>query len=183
MLTEKSGYVYDYDRPVAVTFNVDEEGVREGVYKTWHINDASERIGEFQTFWYTAGVLNGKFKAYNVDGKLTEEGCYSNGKMHGVFREYLDGKLIVQCLYKNDLVDGKFTRWRDIDKGILESNIHYKNGVPQWLMQFDENSMIKRVVYYDENGAGVEEDEYKRTEDRVYFCKRTRDSYREEIYA
>ena len=182
MMIETNGYVCEYDRPVAVTFYVNEEGVREGLYKTWHINDAKERIGEFQTFTYTAGELNGKFKAYSVDGKLIEEGSYSNGKMNGVFREYMDGKLIVQCLYKDDRMDGKFTRWRDIDKGILESTINYKNGLPQLLMEFDENSMIKRIIYYDESGVGVEENEYKRTGDRVYFCKRTRDYYTEEIY-
>jgi antitoxin component YwqK of YwqJK toxin-antitoxin module len=182
MLVEKNGYVCDYDRPVAVTFYVNDEGLREGVYRTYHINDKKERIGKFQIFHYSAGELDGPFEAYNVDGELMEEGYYKSGKLHGTFREYVGGKLIVRATYKDDLLDGKFTRWRDVDKGTLEYNIYYKDGVPQQMMGFDENSMIQKVIYYD-GGIAVEESEYKRTADHVYFCKRTRDYYTEEIVA
>jgi hypothetical protein len=183
MLTEKNGYVCEYERPIAVTFYVDDEGRRQGEYRTYHINDAKERIGIYQVFHYSDGELNGRFEAYNVDGDMIEEGSYLNGKLHGVFREYDGGKLKVQCLYKNDKIDGKFTRWRDVDTGVLEYNVYYKEGIPETLMGFDDNSMIQKIVYYNEFGIAVEENDYKRTGEHVLLSKRTRDYYVEEVVA
>jgi antitoxin component YwqK of YwqJK toxin-antitoxin module len=186
-LIEKNGYVCDYDRPVAVKFYVREDGKREGVYKTWHISDAKEKLGLFQEFHYKDGELDGRFISYHANGNIMEEGYYKMGKLHGVMREYDgSGKLIAQCYYVDDLMHGKLTKWRDVDKGTLEFTTYFAKGLPQYTTRFDENSVIAGSIQHDEFGAVIEEVNYKRSggqaqQTHIYMSTRRPGYYVEEI--
>ena len=184
---EKNGYVYDYDRPVAVRFYESEDGKREGAYNTWHIDNDKNKIAPYQHFYYKNGELNGAFVCYYENGNIMEEGNYKMGKLNGLMREYNDtGKLISQCYYKDDKLHGKFTKWRDVDKGTLEFTTYYNDGIPQNTDTFDENSVIAGVIKYDELGNVIEEVNYKRIlgydqQMHIYMATRRAGYYIEEI--
>jgi hypothetical protein len=62
-------------------------------------NDGSPReIG-----YYRNGVLNGKFFVFDDSGAKIKEIEFRNGKMHGVCKEFYDGKM----LSKEEYVNGK----------------------------------------------------------------------------
>lgn len=128
-----------------------EEGVKEsegkmkgkqriGTWKYYHNNGVAIMIEEN----YENGELNGIYKVFYVDGKLTQEANYKNGKFDGVAKKYsqkgvmvelltyvdgvlngpaefyeLDGELIMKGIYENDL---KIGQWQFYEDGKLSQS-------------------------------------------------------------
>lgn len=121
----------------------------------------------------TDTVYNGVFKTYHDNGNIREEGYYVDGKLQGTFREYDEsGKLIVQCNYKDHMLNGKLTVWRNVNLGILEETAQYENDKIIWKNKFDEESRIAGNYYY-EGGQCVKATEYKRKDGFVYVANIT----------
>jgi antitoxin component YwqK of YwqJK toxin-antitoxin module len=127
---------------------------------------------------------NGVFKTYHDNGNIWEEGYYVDGQLQGTFREYdKSGKLIVQCIFKDHKLNGKFTKWRNVDLGILEETAMYKDDIKLYSSRFDEESRIAGD-YYFESGQCIRATEYRRSNGFVYMATTTANprSYIEEVF-
>ncbi|MFQ5446730.1 MAG: toxin-antitoxin system YwqK family antitoxin, partial [Saprospiraceae bacterium] len=76
---------------------------------------------------YENNQLEGKFARYRL-GRTTEEGAYKNGKLHGNYKKYYDGKSIVQqeANYTDGELDGKTLFYNE--KGDIIVEYTYKMG-------------------------------------------------------
>jgi len=127
-------------------------------------------------------IKNGRFISYHENGKIMEEGYYIDGKLEGVFNEYdEDGNLIVQSNWKNHMLNGKLTCWRDVRRGILSETTIYKDNIKIFTNLFDYNSVISASLYYDSLGQCIKSIEYKRLSGGgVVIATTTSDSYEED---
>lgn len=145
-----------------------------------------ERSKNFRKSLYNVVVDN--FITYHCNGNVKEVGNYVDGKLEGEFREYDEsGKLMVLCYFKNGVIDGLLTYWRDSDTGLLFETSMYKDGVKLYSTFFDNNSVVSGNYYYslvDSVNVCVSSVEYKRFGDgRVVVGTTTRfpRSYSEDI--
>ncbi|HEY5926024.1 MAG TPA: hypothetical protein VIV11_30265 [Kofleriaceae bacterium] len=109
------------------------------------------------------GLMDGKYEEYTSRGKLVIEGRYAGDKKHGVWREqteagvplleqhwkrgkldgawkkFVDGKLAVSAGYKDGLVEGTYTE--------------YRNGKPALVGQLAADKRTGTWTSFDEDGA------------------------------
>ena len=105
--------------------------------------------GAYYEATFVEGRINGAYKRYNGEGKLTAEEHYKNGKNDGTWKYYNDkGKLISLKNYKDGKPWGKWQLWDD-DAEWLQSESDYKG---------EKNYTLR--IYYD-NGKLSEEHTYK----------------------
>lgn len=71
-------------------------GNRHGKWTNFHPDGSPHTLET-----YDAGERTGAFSTWNDDGKLISEGEFLNGKRHGTFRTYTNGKLDVESIWKN----------------------------------------------------------------------------------
>ncbi|GAB1309727.1 hypothetical protein KH5_24100 [Urechidicola sp. KH5] len=113
---------------------------RVDTWKYYHNNGVSVMIEEN----YQNGELNGDYKVYYLNGKVTQEATYKNGKFNGIAKKYsqkgvmvemltyvdgvlngpaafyeLDGELIMKGIYENDL---KIGQWQFYEDGKLSQS-------------------------------------------------------------
>ncbi len=124
----------------------------------------SQRSKNFRKSLYN--VVADNFITYHSNGNVKEEGNYVDGKLEGEFREYDEsGKLMVLCYFKNGVIDGLLTYWRDSVTGVLFETSMYKDGVKLYSTFFDNNSVVSGNYYYslvDSVNVCVSSVEYKR---------------------
>ncbi|TGD56854.1 toxin-antitoxin system YwqK family antitoxin [Flavobacterium humi] len=59
-------------------------GLKNGLWKTWHANGTLETIQKWKS-----GLRTGKFYHYDQNGMVTEEGNFKNNKKHGIWIDYV----------------------------------------------------------------------------------------------
>ena len=117
---------------------------------------------------YKDGLLDGKFFTYKEDGLVKTSGNYLNGKLTGIYTEFLDDLTFIQIEYKDGVptsdyyikgdANGNLTKFRLSDNSpiwespsVAERTIDYKDGTP-WQVYFKNGVMIalthKRVNDY-----------------------------------
>lgn len=69
----------------------------------------------------------GVFKQFLSDGTLQGEISIINGKLNGTYKNYLNGELIEECEYKNDLKNGLCKKYKN-NETIIEYTL-WKNGL------------------------------------------------------
>lgn len=91
--------------------------------------------------FYTNGKLNGKVAYYEEQPHtLANEGHFSDGRRHGVFKVYHNGILWKEAIYKED---------REVGNKI------YENGKLQIVKLLDETGSLTDVAKYDQAGKQV----------------------------
>lgn len=74
------------------------------------------------------GQPHGCLKYYTSDGKLDMESNFNNGKKEGHEYLYNNGKIKVDAIYENDLLNGKCIVYAN-DKDTTQLYMYYKNGI------------------------------------------------------
>jgi len=93
---------------------------------------------------------HGPYTAY-VDGKISEEATYQNGKLHGERKLYFDnGQVEIIEVYEDDVIVGDYkTYYRD---GTLAQQATYVNGMMDGILKtYYKNSVLKDEVTMVEN--------------------------------
>lgn len=124
-----------------------EDGVRQGTWVVYHPNSVVPK----QVISYVDGKYNGIYLEFNNRGYLelranyknnllhgpwakyrfgrpTHEAHYTEGKLDGVYREYImnTGKLTKEISYKNGVMDGPYRYYNEDGNVTLE--YEYRNG-------------------------------------------------------
>lgn len=109
------------------TFNL---GLKNGEWKEWYFNGKIKKI----QFWEN-GIKNGSYKLYNERSKLLTQGEFYNGgkqgewihyngnkitiefwrrnKLNGIYKEFVDGKLVLKGKYRKGLKEGIWTNFKN----------------------------------------------------------------------
>lgn len=101
------------------------DGVENGKFITY-LSDSNqnERVEGTKV----NGQAHGCLKYYTSDGVLEKERNFNNGKLEGHEYIYNNGKIMVDAIYENDLLNGKCIVYSN-DKDTAQLYMHYKNGV------------------------------------------------------
>lgn len=103
--------------------------------KNLKINELYEKTGIFfyinkqralSDIYLINNNSTGVFKQFLLDGTLQGEISIINGKLNGTYKNYLNGELIEECEYKNDLKNGLCKKYKN-NGNIIEFTL-WKNG-------------------------------------------------------
>jgi antitoxin component YwqK of YwqJK toxin-antitoxin module len=85
-------------------------GIVDGAY-TWYFSVSGNAGNASAIENYAAGRINGPFKAYFKDGKLSKEGAYNAGRKDGEWKTYYNnGEIAETVTYKNDSKEGDYIK-------------------------------------------------------------------------
>lgn len=120
-------------------------GIIDGSY-SWHYADTGVTAAVES---YTAGRINGPFKAYFNTGKVYKEGAYNMGKKNGEWKTYYsNGETAEIAVYKNDLKEGDYTK-------------NYESGTNNVACKYVNNKIEGKYVELYESGSMKLEGNYK----------------------
>ncbi len=97
---------------------------------------------------YKKGVLIGKTQSFAKTGELIEETPYTDGKIDGLCRRFLqDGKLYSESNYKLGVEDGVYKLYEGHEFPVVEGVYvdGKKNG--EWLIKNDEGKIVDTMKY------------------------------------
>lgn len=119
-----SGYMIEYNKEKIILLCYYFEGdLKES--REFYENGFLFRIHHYQK----SGIEDGEYKEWDEDGKIKEEGKFSNGLRNGVWRYFEFGAISSIGAYENDL---KVGIWKYFDKSHnLIKKEFYINGVLQ----------------------------------------------------
>jgi antitoxin component YwqK of YwqJK toxin-antitoxin module len=101
----------------------------------------SDRVKE--EFRFKNGILHGQSQAWYKNGQLRRKGCYSHGRITGVWTFWDEqGNKVMEAGYRNDLLDGLYMAL-------------YSNGKIKEKGKYASNRKTGEWVYYNENGQVV----------------------------
>jgi uncharacterized protein len=138
-----------------------------GIYQTFHPNNHTlatkehlfqgERDGIYQELaapkhvvvegHYSGGIKHGTWKEWTPEGVPLLEKTWKRGKLDGIWRKYVDGKVGVETTYKDGKVDGAYTEFR-AGKLALQG-------------QFSDDRRQGTWTTYDKNGNVIATATYK----------------------
>lgn len=134
----KSSKTYYDTGEVNEEFEVNQDGLKHGLYTRYFINGTVQEKSEF-----VSGIQVGIKKLFYEDGKLESESQYQNGKLNGYHRVYhKNGKLSVDAIYENNEFSGIFKKFSE--KGVLIETVNFVNGTEDGpFEEYYENGKIK----------------------------------------
>jgi antitoxin component YwqK of YwqJK toxin-antitoxin module len=57
---------------------------------------------KFSTYEYEDGILEGEIIYYSSEGDISSKGYFKNGKLNGIWADFIDGEILSIQLYNND---------------------------------------------------------------------------------
>jgi len=103
-------------------------GKLNGVYKHYNLNN---KLTIEQMF--SDGVLDGISKEYYTDGRIRLEQEFKNGNKNGFYRKWLNDTVVTVCNYDNNQLHGKFTQYhlngKEIDVSMLNLSEEEKKNI------------------------------------------------------
>ncbi len=100
---------------------------------------------------FKEGLAHGKRIYYYPNGKIKEEGNYTEGKTTGAWIfNYENGNPQMKCTFVDEKQDGKVESFYEI--GTVESVRYYNRGIPTGTWEFygkREGDLLKKVKYKD----------------------------------
>lgn len=123
-------------------------------------------------------LRDGNYKRFDERGNLLEECIYVNGKIHGIRKLYLDGRLISTETREQDAYHGPFMAFHNNGMKQLEAeyihdemtglvNVYYPNGSLKESVTFEKNVEMGPFKEYYENGKLKAEGEYNQMDGPV----------------
>ena len=131
------------------------DGIANGLVKFYN------RYGKLKTeATFEKGIFHGPYRQYApYSGEMYREYNYKNGELDGKFREYSDGKLVVDRNYKDGKQWSAVTRRRS---GLVQTDVeYYKNGEPtgKWVSKLSDGT-LREEREYKANGTSVRKEYY-----------------------
>lgn len=117
-------------------------GQKEGWWEYFHENGHLKECGH-----YSLDLQTGTWRYYNHFGELTSEKNYSNGKLNGWCKSYINNLLIEECEYKQDKKQGYYHYYEN-GMLILKGNYFNNKKVGIW-KTFNEKG---KIVYEEDFG-------------------------------
>lgn len=102
-----------------ISNNQEINGLKEGIWKICQIDSI------FNLF-YKKDKLHGHCEEWHKAHQIKYEYDAKEGKAHGIWREYYDGKLVVETNYKENKKHGVCKKW--FLNGQLADEMNYKEG-------------------------------------------------------
>ncbi len=97
----------------------------------------------------------GIYKAYDDDGRLTEEAMYQNDTLHGLRRIFFEnGNLGAEEIYANGLLEGVYKAYYEDGKQELEGNYVKNEMVGVWKRFYPAGQLMEEVMFSDNNENG-----------------------------
>ncbi|MBK9109859.1 MAG: toxin-antitoxin system YwqK family antitoxin [Saprospiraceae bacterium] len=123
-------------------------------------------------------IREGSYKRFDDGGNILEECIYLNGKIHGLRKMYLDGKLISEETRDQDKYQGPFKAYHNNGAVQLEAEyindemtglvkVYYPHGGLKETVTFDKNVEMGPFKEYHENGRLKAEGVYHQFEGPV----------------
>jgi antitoxin component YwqK of YwqJK toxin-antitoxin module len=109
------------------------QGVADGLYQ--ELTNRGKVVVEGH---YRNDLRHGAWKEWTPDGVPTLEQTWKRGKLDGVVRKYVDGKLATEATYKDGRASGKY--------------VEYRNGKPAVTGQFADDRRTGAWTQYDADG-------------------------------
>ena len=130
------------------------EGKKDGVWIYYYPERRKiERIEP-----YHQGQLHGRVKEFSLNGNMTLDAAYKNGKKHGTYREYKFGYPLALAEFENGQLEGeRYIYFSDKENlGTVQQKIEYKNGQKHGVHQYfdDEGKVVLEYNY--KNGERIE---------------------------
>ncbi len=120
-------------------------GIVDGSY-AWHFADTGVTSAVES---YTAGRINGPFKAYFKDGKISKEGVYNAGRKDGEWKTYYSsGEIAEIANYKQDSKEGDYIK-------------NYENGANNVACKYLNNKIDGKYVELYDTGTMKLDGTYK----------------------
>jgi len=90
--------------------------------------EGREQLPDFWSCYSSLGEINGEFRFYHLNGRLSHQGSAKDGKLNGTCISYYEnGQKRVALKYKDgQVVDGEYKVYRD--NGELKERICYRKG-------------------------------------------------------
>jgi antitoxin component YwqK of YwqJK toxin-antitoxin module len=110
---------------------IDENGQKQGEYKSWYSNGQLREHG-----FFVDGKLHGEFKWWHENGHLYTHCFYVDGKRHGEYKWWHDnGQLCVHCYYADGNMVIDFLKEPDLCPVTDEVKTYFalKCGWTKWL--------------------------------------------------
>lgn len=125
--------------------------------------------------FYNNGLLEGIYKVYSTDGKISFEREYKNGLMDGYYRNFKDGKISYELEHKNGLRDGYY---RDFKDEKISYELEYKNGLRDGYEKhfFDNGKLKSKNLFKKDKEVSGTYDEYYDTGVKIINRVRINDS-------
>lgn len=125
------------------------EGKKDGVWIIYYPERRKiERIEP-----YHDGQLHGRVKEFSLNGNMTLDAAYKNGRKHGSYREYKFGHPLALANFENGQLDGeRYIYFSDKDNlGTVQQKIEYRDGKKHGLHQYfnDKEEVVLEYRYKD----------------------------------
>lgn len=114
-----------------------------GTHKTYHMNGRVCFITD-----YANGVQNGPELKYDINGLIEIESFYLNNKLHGIYKGWKNGILLVKITYSNGMMNGL-------------SEEYHSNGSVYKRLNFKNDMLDGTIEKYDSKRNLVTKSEYK----------------------
>jgi antitoxin component YwqK of YwqJK toxin-antitoxin module len=124
-----------------------------------------ENATSYELAVYKAGKLFGIVRCYYNNGMLESQATYLNGKMNGIHKLYLSGKIAHEIPYKDGEIDGVAKYY--YDSGKISAETPYSNGKINGTEKVysESGTLVREIVYkhgnvkgkkyYDKNGNQI----------------------------
>jgi antitoxin component YwqK of YwqJK toxin-antitoxin module len=120
----------------------------QGMHGPVLYQDEKGRLIRYQT--YEDGLLQGESRHYAEDSHLTQRCFYQQGKMHGPFEAFQDGKSVLSTHYVADQQHGQATFYNE--NGLVKMRVHYQEGRLQGpCLTYDEQGNVQQIFHYQDN--------------------------------
>ena len=128
-------------RQVRERFIVDENGVKNGLYQSYHKNGQPA-----ETCTYRDDVKHGSCIIRHENGRVASECMYQDGCREGDYSSYYpDGQIHQKARFARDLYNGSFYMYSP--DGSLDSIYSYRNGQKHGLCETRYHDEIERRFY------------------------------------
>ena len=128
-------------RQVRERYIVDENGVKNGLYQSYHRNGQPA-----ETCTYQDDVRHGSCIIRHENGRVASECMYKNGCREGAYNSYYpDGHIHQAYNFSHDLYNGSCRLYSPT--GSLESIYHYQNGRKHGVCEVRYSDEVERQVY------------------------------------
>lgn len=116
----------------------------QGPYVTWYQNGRKQS----ESFYKTAGLLEGLAQTWYNNGTLKSKGMYEAGEKSGKWNEWSEnGQLKLQVNYDNGLLNGAYASW-------------YENGQQQSVGIYMDGRLSGFWIVWNSKGEKISEGEY-----------------------
>ncbi len=127
----------------------------EGEYKTFFDDGKISK-----TINYSNGKKNGQLIEYYGNGNIFSISYFVDGKQEGNHIVYIDGRVYKNCNYKNNELHGEFLEYH-MESDALYEHCFYNNGEYHGIYkEYHRNGTIKQIIDSYDNGvlSGIEKE-------------------------